>query len=142
MRNRLHYLLYRAFFGQRAILAPVREELGLGPGQPKILLYLLSEGPSPQRSIASFYSVDPASVSRMAEQLKRNGFVELKQSTTDRRVNLLFLTEKGLDAARRWDKAGEKAEGMLMRGFSKEEEEILLSLLGKMIENGEFGSDE
>lgn len=38
-------LLYRAFHAQRNFLRPSLGELGLGPGQPKLLNYLMNRGP-------------------------------------------------------------------------------------------------
>lgn len=41
MERTFHMLLYRAFHAQRNFLRPSLGELGLGPGQPKLLNYLI-----------------------------------------------------------------------------------------------------
>lgn len=40
MKVSFYMLLYRAFHAQRKCLRPFMAELGLAPGQPKVLLYL------------------------------------------------------------------------------------------------------
>ena len=67
MEKTFHMLLYRAFHAQRAALRPHMAELGLGPGQPKLLSYLAAHGPSRQKQLADYFDVDPAAVSRMVE---------------------------------------------------------------------------
>lgn len=47
MERTFHMLLYRAFHAQRNFLRPSLGELGLGPGQPKLLNYLMNRGPWP-----------------------------------------------------------------------------------------------
>lgn len=42
MERTFHMLLYRAFHAQRNFLRPSLGELGLGPGQPKLLNYLMA----------------------------------------------------------------------------------------------------
>ena len=42
MERTFHMLLYRAFHAQRNFLRPSLGELGLGPGQPKLLNYLMN----------------------------------------------------------------------------------------------------
>ena len=46
MERTFHMLLYRAFHAQRNFLRPSLGELGLGPGQPKLLNYLMNRGPA------------------------------------------------------------------------------------------------
>ena len=71
----LNQLLFRTFHGKDKMLQPIREELGLGRGQPRVLSYLLTYGPSSQSDIASYLGIDPAAVSRMTEALRKNGFL-------------------------------------------------------------------
>ena len=133
MEDRLHILMYRAFHGQRAMLRPVREALGLGPGQPKILLFLHADGPASQRAIADYFHIDPGTVSRMMEPLLRNGFITQTQSPDDRRVNLIELTEKGRQAAEGWDGACRKAESLMLSGFSDDEVKAFIGVLSRAL---------
>ena len=49
----LNQLLFRVFHEKDNALRPLRDELGLGRGQPRILSYLLEHGGSSQSDIAS-----------------------------------------------------------------------------------------
>ena len=55
MKETMHILLYRAFHAQRNILRPFMRELGLGAGQPKIIVYLEEHGPCRQRELADYF---------------------------------------------------------------------------------------
>ena len=72
MEPTFHLLLYRAFHAQRSYLYPRLRELGLGPGQPKLLEYLGSHGPCAQRELAEYFEIDPAAVSRMLDTLQKD----------------------------------------------------------------------
>lgn len=65
MERTFHMLLYRAFHAQHNFLRPSLGELGLGPGQPKLLNYLMNRGPCRQRELADYFEIDPAAVCRM-----------------------------------------------------------------------------
>ena len=131
----LHQLLFRTFHRQENTLQAVRDELGLGRGQPKILTFLRTNGASTQNDIASYFSVDPASISRMTETLRQNGFLLRTQVEDCRRTNRLELTEKGLKAAERWSNECAALEEKMLQGFSPEEAETLRTLLARLLEN-------
>lgn len=135
MNVTLHQLLFRAYHGQSNMLQPVFESLGLGRGQPKILKYLLTFGESSQNDIATYFNVDPASISRMAEILQKNGFIERVEDAKCRRANKLSLTDKGREAALKWIDECRKVENVMLSGFSKEEEEKLCLYLERIIAN-------
>ena len=55
----LNQLLFRTFHEKDNMLQSVREELGLGRGQPRVLTYLLSQGSGSQNDIALYFGIDP-----------------------------------------------------------------------------------
>lgn len=117
-----HMRLFRAFHAQRAYLRPRIAELGMGPGQPKLVTYVAAHGPSTQREIADFFETDPGTVSRMLDALERAGFVTSCPGQ-DRRTKALALTERGLAAARAWDECCDEEQDAMLAGFSPEERE-------------------
>ncbi len=135
MQLSLHQLLFRANHRQQNTLQPVRDELGLGRGQPKILTYLNTHGPSTQSDISEYFSIDPASVSRMTEILRQNGFLSRTPVEDCRRANRLELTEKGVKAAEKWAEKCAEMERHMLQGFTAEESETLKSLLHRLIDN-------
>ena len=135
MQLSLHQLLYRTYQAQSSVLQPAREAFGLGRGQPKILSFLLSGGKSSQSEIALQLSLDPASVSRMAETLCQNGFICRSDDESDRRTRLLSLTAKGREAAQAWVDACDLIESRMLEGFSDSEKAELVNLLNKLYAN-------
>ncbi len=126
-----HITLYRASQAQRGYLGPKISELGLGPGQPKVLTYLAVRGPSSQREIAEFFDNDPGTISRMLDSLERGGFVSAAPGR-DRRVKMVSLTEKGRDAAVAWEEACDGEQERLLEELSTEELEQLKDSLERV----------
>ena len=117
-----HMRVYRLFFAQRAFLRPRLASLGMGPGQPKLLVYIASHGPVTQREVADYFETDPASVCRMLDALERSGFVTVRQGR-DRRTRELTVTGRGLAAAASWDLCCDEETDAMLAGFSPEERE-------------------
>lgn len=125
-----HMRLMRAFHAQRTYLRPRVDELGLGPGQPKMLVYLAVHGPSSQREVADFFECDPGAVSRMFDSLERVGFVTSAPGR-DRRTKALALTERGRAAADSWDAICAEEQEVMLAGFSPEERAAFADLLAR-----------
>ena len=140
MRLTLNQLLFRTSQAKDEVLLPVLTELGLGRGQPRILTYLLDHGTGTQNEIANYFEVDPASVSRMVETLRKNGFITRTAIKDCRRSNRLELTGKGKNTAEAWRKKYRALENKLLAGFSKEEKQQLEELLQRVLDNARKGS--
>lgn len=135
MEKTFHMLLYRAFHAQRAALRPHMAQLGLGPGQPKLLSYLAAHGPSRQRQLAEYFEVDPAAVSRMVENLKRGGFVTARPDESCRRCELVELTERGRAAREAWAAHCRAMEERMLGGFDARERELFADFLERAARN-------
>ena len=131
----LSRLLFRASHGKNKIMQPIREELGLGRGQPRILTYLSQHGASTQNDIAAYLDIDPAAVSRMTEILRKNGFLTRTADEECRRSNRLELTDKGRKAVEIWESEIMIVEKRLLSGFSDDEARLLKEYLVRLIEN-------
>lgn len=135
MEKMFHMLVYQAFHAQRNYLRGYLGELGLGTGQPKLLGYLVKNGPSCQRAIADYFEIDPAAVSRMLDSLCKNGFVTRRVNEGNRRADVLELTEKGREAHIRWKEKCAQAEQVMLRGFSDSEREQFAEFLSRAYQN-------
>lgn len=135
MERTFHMLLYRAFHAQRNYLRPCLGEAGLEVGQPKLLEYLASHGPCPQRELADYFEIDSAAVSRMLDALERGGFVTRRQNEQSRRSNLVELTAKGLRANQIWQTRCREMEEEMLRGFSPEERAQFADYLARAYQN-------
>lgn len=95
----LHYLLMRShsLFNHRILEDAA--ELGLSPGQPKVLEYLRLHGTQNQRSIADYCRIEPATVGSILSRMEEAGLVERCQKAGDRRALYVSLTPAGEAAA-------------------------------------------
>lgn len=130
----MHMRLSRAFHLMKSSTRTVARELGLGPGQPRVLSYIAVNGVSTQREIARFFVIDPSAVSRMLDQLEKNGFL-VAVPGRDRRSRALDLTDKGRAAMERWDCECARVDAVMLAGFSDAERTQLADLLDRVRDN-------
>lgn len=71
------------------------EKIGLYRGQPPLLFALWQKDELSGRVLAASLGIQPATVTKMVQRLKRKGFVTNKQDPLDARVSKVCLTEKG-----------------------------------------------
>ena len=116
MERTFHMLLYRAFHAQRNFLRPSLGELGLGPGQPKLLNYLMNRGPCRQRELADYFEIDPAAVCRMLDCLQKSGFVTRRADGQSRRRDVVELTEAGRQINLDWQRRCRVMEEAMLSG--------------------------
>ena len=122
MRYAIHTLLARTAHAQRNYLRPYLREMGLSPGQPKVLRYLSELGHSSQRELADCCDVDPSAICRMLDSLERGcGQVE--------------LTQQGWDALDTWEGRCKVIEEQMLQGFSPEERALLRDFLERTYRN-------
>jgi len=78
----------------RYALPPITEE-GLGDSDFRVLDVLLHKGPMPVNAIGPKVDLNPGSVSVAVDRLYKKGLVNRSESSRDRRVKTVALTEKG-----------------------------------------------
>ncbi|MFM2346668.1 MAG: hypothetical protein RL654_1421 [Pseudomonadota bacterium] len=88
-------------------------------------------------ALARDLDVDPAAITRMFDRLEAKGLVRRERSTTDRRVVQLALTEAGREVAEKVPPVLVDVLNAHLAGFRLEEFELLMSLLQRMLANGE-----
>ena len=135
MERSFHILLYRAFHIQRKWVRARMQLLGVGAGQPKLLVYLSAHGPCHQRQLADYFDVDPANVSRMIESLEKGGFVIRRPDDQDKRRGLVELTDVGRAAYDRWQTHCREVEETMLTGFTTEERENFVDYLARAYRN-------
>ena len=135
MEGSFHILLYRAFHAQSKWVRGDMQKLGIGGGQPKLLVYLTKRGPCHQRELADYFEVDPANISRMTDSLERGGFVLRRTDEQNRRRDLVEVTEKGRQAGEIWRRRCREVEEIMLRGFSPQEREQFADYLSRAYQN-------
>lgn len=123
-----HMRLMRAYAAQCGYLRPRAAELGIGQGQPKILVFVAAHGPVSQREIADFFELDPAAVSRSLDALERAGLVACAPGR-DRRSKSVTVTGRGLETARAWELVCDEEREAMLSGFAPEEREAFMGYL-------------
>lgn len=102
----------------------------ISPDQWSVLACLSGREPMSQREIAQYLEKDTASITRIIDILQSKGLILRGNSTEDRRIFLIELTEKGQEVARelnqRIKEVGKSAK------LSEEENQTLKRLLQKL----------
>lgn len=88
-------------------------------------------------SLARDLESDPASMTRALDRMEAKGLVLRERSTTDRRVVRLALTPEGDKVAARVPPVLAEVLNGHLSDFSHDEWQLLLSLLRRMLVNGE-----
>lgn len=135
MERSLHYLLlitqnsfYKEIISEAA-------QIGLSPGQPKILEFLSVYDGCEQKNIAESCEIEPATVSNILSGMEKAGLIEKKKKEGNRRSSFIYLTEKGKRTADEMNGIFLRIEERALRNVSKEEEEAFLSMLYKVYQN-------
>jgi len=128
----LHYSLMKAHATlNRRVLARAAG-LGLTPGQPKVLDYLIDHEGHDQKTIAAYCEIEPATVGSILLGMEDAGLIVRRQHPGNRRSLFVYLTEKGRAAAEAMAEVFAEMEAQATRSFSPEETETLRTLLNRM----------
>ena len=128
----LHYLLMKSHAMLSHRILSEASRLGLTPGQPKVLEFLLRHGESDQKTIAAYCEIEPATVGSTLLRMEEGGLILRRQKAGNRRSLYVSLTEKGLEAANRMTGVFHDAETVASAELSDEEEARLRELLDKL----------
>ncbi len=128
----LHYLLMRSHSLLNRRILEEAAELGLSPGQPKVLEYLRLHGTQNQRSIADYCRIEPATVGSILTRMEEAGLVERRQKPGDRRALYVSLTAAGESAAEAVAQLFDRADRQASSLLTQAETEHLTALLEKV----------
>jgi DNA-binding MarR family transcriptional regulator len=110
---------------------------GLTHAQWVPLLILRLSGPSPVANLARELDTDAGAMTRLLDRLEAKGLCLRERSSEDRRVVMLSLTEEGMRLTAKLTAVLADVFNAHLQGFSEDEWRLLLSLLQRMIANGE-----
>lgn len=135
MTTPFHLAVSRVFHAQKNKLGPRMAEIGLSSGQPKILYFLVTRGECMQRDIAALCDIEPATVSRLLENMELQGFVQKRISLQNRRAVYVSIADKGRDAYEKWEEICTGVDANSLRGFSAAEKRTFFDYLNRMYRN-------
>ena len=108
----------------------------LHAGQEQFLQEVMCNGAMTMNELKDNLEVTPATVTRMAERLEKNGFLTKEKCCTDQRVVRVSLTDKGKEATSQIiDTTWNKLEQQMSKNMSMEEKILLKRLLMQVLDN-------
>ena len=112
-------------------------KLELSPGQPKVLSRLRYQEGYLQKELAALCHVEPATMVVLLSNMEKRGLIrkEVDHVSGGKRAFRIYLTEEGRRLAEQVDRVVEEIEEKGFTGFSEEEKDQLISLLGRLTEN-------
>jgi DNA-binding MarR family transcriptional regulator len=107
----------------------------IGYGQFPFLNALFQKDGIHQEEISQMLAIDKATTGRAMRKLEKEGYVNRVVDTKDKRAYKIFLTQKGIKMQPIVHKILRQWTEILSRDFSKEENEKVKQLLGRMHQN-------
>ena len=111
------------------------EGLGFGSGQYMFITGIYENPGLTQDKLAEVISINKGTVANVLKTLEKDGFVERKQNTKDKRIHNLYLTEKGINSYVIIKETVEEWNSLLTKDLSKDEAEKLELILRKITDN-------
>lgn len=96
----LHYLLMKTHTVLQRRISSRASEMGLTPGQPKVLDYLFRYGESDQKTIASYCEIEQATAGSILLRMEKAELIKRSRHEGNRRSLFVSLTPKGTAAAK------------------------------------------
>ena len=128
----LHYLLMKAHANLNRWILNEAAELGLSPGQPKVLEYLMEQGESNQKAIADYCEIEQVTVGSILTRMERDGLIVRSQREGNGRSRYVSLTPKGREMGERMEAVFCRADALAAARLSEEERTLLPGLLEKV----------
>lgn len=113
--------------------------LEIGVAYLPVATTLLEEGPMSQRELATRVQVEQATMTALLARLERDGWVVRAPHPTDRRSNLISLTDHARELLPRARAATTAVAERALDQFSEEERAMLGDLLRRVVDNLEVG---
>lgn len=112
--------------------AVLRQRLGLGFTEYRIMVMLSLEPGIAAKRIGEVVGLDKAAISRAVAALENAGLIEPTPETAGRRSQAFRLTARGHEVFARAVKVGREHERRLMVDLSAEEQQMLVGLLQRL----------
>ncbi len=135
MKTPVYRLIFKVFHAQRNQVRPRMAEIGLSPGQPKILDHLAAGDRCMQKEIAAVCEIEPATVSKLLDGMEESGLVRRVPSKEDRRSGCVVITEKGRVLQKQARERFDEIASMELNGFTEEEREQFAAYLCRVYRN-------
>lgn len=133
--DELHYLLLIGFNYSSHMITSEALKIGLMPGQPKILEFLLEHNGTTQKKIGLGCILDKSTVTSLLSRMFKQQQIVRKCDAQDRRIMHIFLTDKGRQLAISVKAICEKVDEKAWNNISNEEKQEVIHIFNKIIKN-------
>ena len=136
----LHFLLLRGFHYSNKTISQKVLALGLYPGQPKILEYLLEHDGAIAKEIGEGCVIDKSTIANLLLRMERQNLLYKKEHPLDKRASHIHLTEEGQALAVKVKEICAQTDEAAFRGISRDRQETFLQTLRTILSNLEEGT--
>lgn len=102
------------------------------PGQPRLLNYLYEHDGCVQKELSKNCDLKPATVTNILTGMEKAGLSFRLNDSADKRILRVFLTEKGVQAQQRIEKAFQSLEKECFTDFTEQEKEAAQIILDRI----------
>jgi DNA-binding MarR family transcriptional regulator len=131
----IHHALVLAAKAQKNATRPSLYEIGLSPGQPKVLTFLSKHDSCMQKDIAEACDIEPATISQILSKMEQAGLIRRTNFAERKRADSVSITEKGRKAFDEWMQICTKVDRISLQGFSEQEQQQFYDYLCRMYHN-------
>jgi DNA-binding MarR family transcriptional regulator len=132
LEDELHYLLLATFSQSSRGINDEARKLGLTPGQPKVLEYLLEHDGGEAREICRMFGLDRSTVASILLRMEKRGLVRRTDDADDRRVQHIWLTDEGRKLAKDLKERILAFDERFWKGIPQEDLEATRRVLGQL----------
>ena len=129
-----HVLIRKAFNRTNRAMMRFTASLGLKPGQPKVLEYLLEHDGCTARDICQACIIDKSTMAILLPKLEEQGLVRREQSRQDARMAYVFLTDRGREMAQTIREGAKVIDRRMLEGIAAQDGETTLRVLRHIAE--------
>nr|WMC99047.1 MarR family transcriptional regulator [Aminobacter aminovorans] len=133
--ERLGFLIHDAARLVRRSFEQRGSEFGLSAAQWRLLVRLVKEEGVAQARLAELLEIEPISVSRLLDRMEEGGWIERRQGASDRRVRMIFPTDKALEAFSKVKAVAGEVYEKALAGLSDEQRLATVHGLRTIIDN-------
>lgn len=108
---------------------------GLSAAQWRLMVRLVKEEGVAQARLAELLEIEPISVSRLLDRMEEGGWIERRQDPNDRRVRIIFPTDKSREAFAAIKSVAGEVYDVALAGLSADEKQTLIKALNTIISN-------
>ncbi len=125
----------------RKLIMHLRKKItpyGFSRGEFPFLVRLLKKGDGiSQKEICRDVQISKSTTSKMINKLEAEGYLRMEKDPKDRRVKLIYLTDKKHDIDHIVREIEKEVDDILFKGFTREERDVFIGYLMRIQENVE-----